>query len=118
MRLIQIEKSGVRRVALVEEPHLRLLDGCGSIYELAGRAVEAGAKLSDVVHQTATGELLDYDPIYLGESPGESGWRILPPIDHPEEPSRCIVSGTGLTHLGSARNRNAMHAAAAAELTD
>ena len=114
MRLIQIERDKVRRVALVEEPHLRLLDGCGSIYELAGKAVENGAKLSDVARKAATGELLDYDPIYRGESE----WRILPPVDHPEEPSRCMVSGTGLTHLGSARNRNAMHAVPHAELTD
>ena len=35
-RLIQLnEWRGQRRVALVEEPHLRLLDGCSSIYELA-----------------------------------------------------------------------------------
>ena len=31
--------------------------------------------------------------------------RALLPIDHPEEPARCLVSGTGLTHLGSARDR-------------
>ena len=36
-------------------------------------------------------------------------WRLLPPIDHPAEPARCIVSGTGLTHFGSARDRHAMH---------
>ena len=35
MRLIQLKKGNVRRVALVEEPYLRLLDGCSSIYELA-----------------------------------------------------------------------------------
>ncbi len=34
-RLVQLKRGEVRRVALVEEPHLRLLDGCGSIYELA-----------------------------------------------------------------------------------
>jgi hypothetical protein len=38
----------------------------------------------------------------------------LAPIDHPE-PARCLVSGTGLTHLGSAKNRNAMHAASNSE---
>ena len=31
-RLMQIKKGSVRQVALVEEPHLRLLDGCS--YEL------------------------------------------------------------------------------------
>jgi hypothetical protein len=36
---------------------------------------------------------------------------LLVPIDHPE-PARCLVSGTGLTHYGSAMSRDRMHAAA------
>ena len=39
-RLVQIKKGAVRRVALVEEPHLRVLDGCNSVYELAQSAIE------------------------------------------------------------------------------
>lgn len=50
-------------------------------------------------------ELLDYDAIYSGQS----DWKLLPPLDHPQEPARCMVSGTGLTHLGSARDRQNMH---------
>ena len=49
---------------------------------------------------------------------GKSEWRLLPPIDHPGEPARCLVSGTGLTHLGSAKNRQPMHEAKESELTD
>jgi hypothetical protein len=37
---------------------------------------------------------------------------MLPPLTH-AEPHRCLVSGTGLTHLGSAATRDAMHQAAA-----
>jgi hypothetical protein len=37
MRLIQIRRGDIRRVALVEEPRLRLLE-CSSIYELANTA--------------------------------------------------------------------------------
>ena len=113
-RLIQIKKGNVRRVALVEEPKLRLLDACSSIYELALIAITAGMKLSEVARQRAKRETLDYDPIYSGQSE----WRLLPAIDHPYEPSRCLISGTGLTHLGSARGRQAMHASGAEELTD
>jgi hypothetical protein len=40
---------------------------------------------------------------------GNSMWRLLPPIDVPGSPGRTLVSGTGLTHLGSARQRQAMH---------
>ena len=57
---------------------------------------------------------MDYEAVYRGDSP----WRLLPPIDHPAEPTRCLVSGTGLTHLGSARDRQAMHTTAQEELTD
>jgi hypothetical protein len=113
-RLVQIARGGERRIALVEEPRLRLLDGCGSVYELANSAIAAGIKLGDAARQRATRSVLDYDPIYGGRSE----WRILPPVDHPEEPARCLISGTGLTHLGSAQNRQAMHALATEELTD
>jgi hypothetical protein len=98
----------------VEEPHLRLLDGCSSIYELVSSAIGRNVKLSDLARERSTGKVLEYDPTYRGQSE----WRILPAIDHPSEPARCLVSGTGLTHLGSARNRQSMHAASDADLTD
>jgi hypothetical protein len=113
-RLIQIRQGELRRVALVEEPHLRLLADCSSVYELANRAIAGNTSLSQAAMQQATSDLLDYDPIYTGTSP----WQILPPIDHPGEPARCLISGTGLTHLGSARGRDAMHAQLTEQLTD
>jgi len=113
-RLVQLKHGDTRRVALVDEPNLRLLDGCSSIHELASSAISGGVMLSDLVRHRATGDALEYDPIYRGQSE----WRILPAIDHPTEPARCLVSGTGLTHLGSARNRQSMHAATEADLTD
>jgi hypothetical protein len=113
-RLVQIKKGNVRRVALVEEPRLRLVDRCSSIYELAQRAISAGMKLSELASQRARHEEIDYDPIYRGDS----DWKLLPAIDHPEEPARCLISGTGLTHVGSARNRQSMHATNGEQLTD
>ena len=35
--------------------------------------------------------------------------RLLPPLTH-TDPAHCLVTGTGLTHLGSADTRSAMHA--------
>jgi hypothetical protein len=113
-RLIQIKKGNVRRVALVEEPNIRLLDTCSSIYELAHIAIAAAMKLSDLARQRARRDVIDYDPIYHGASE----WQLLPAIDHPDEPARCLISGTGLTHLGSARNRQSMHATTTEDLTD
>jgi hypothetical protein len=103
-RVVQLTNGVVRRVALVDEPYLRLGD-VNSLYELASEAIETSTPLSEVVRRRATGETLDYDASYAGASP----WRLLPPIDHPDESSRCIVSGTGLTHIGSARDRHKMH---------
>jgi len=110
-RLIQIQNGSTRRVALVEEPNVRFLVGFGSVHALALAALAAGMPLTALAQKQATGETLAYDPIYEGNSP----WRLLPPIDFPGEPSRCLVSGTGLTHLGSAKNRQAMHAASETE---
>lgn len=104
LRLVQLQTGDTRRVAHVEEPHLRLL-AADSIYALAGEAIERHAKLSDVASEQSTNEVVEYDAVYEGKSP----WRILPAIDHPGEAARCLVSGTGLTHLGSARDREAMH---------
>jgi hypothetical protein len=113
-RLVQIQKEKFRRVALVEEPRVRFLEGCSSIYELAQVALEAGKKMEEVVHARVENDSIDYDALYTGGS----GWRLLPPIDHPGEPARCMVSGTGLTHVGSARDRQSMHANAGEQLTD
>jgi hypothetical protein len=113
-RLIQIAKGRDRAVAVVEEPQLRPLHHAASIYALAYEAIANGVKLSALVQQKLSNLVLEYDAIYAGQS----DWRVLAPIDHPDEPSRCLVSGTGLTHLGSARDRQDMHAVVSEDLTD
>ncbi len=113
-RLVQIQNGATRAVALVEEPRLRLLADVKSIFQLAQEAVDSKIPLTALVQKKATGEFLDYDSIYRGKSP----WRLRSPIHHPADPARCLVSGTGLTHLGSAKNRQAMHSASEAELND
>jgi hypothetical protein len=110
-RLVQIQRGTQRAVAVVSEPNVQLLAGFDSIFALAQSALASGTRLSELISRSLTGESLAYDPIYRGQS----AWRLRPAIDHPHEPSRCLVSGTGLTHLGSAKNRNAMHAASATE---
>jgi len=97
-------------VALVSEPHLRLLKGCSTVYELAQSAASSNRPLRTCIEQADSGEQLEYDEIYSGRS----DWQLLSPIDHPE-PSRCFVTGTGLTHKGSAENRQSMHVTADSE---
>ncbi len=107
MRLVQLSGTGADRVALVEEPGLRLLEDCDSIYELANQCLRDGVSFSQGIEQRKSEEVLEYDPIYAGTS----SWLLRPSADVPTEPSRCMVSGTGLTHKASAKNRDAMHAA-------
>src|SRR5665213_3311334 len=113
-RLVQIQNSSTCCVALVEEPNLRLLFDVSSIYELAAFADANQRSLIEILGDWRFIRELDYDAVYHGKSE----WKLLPPIHHPVEPARCLVSGTGLTHLGSAKNRNAMHEAKESELTD
>jgi len=105
VRLVQLQQGSTRRVALVDEPSLRLLAGTASVLSLASDAIRMRVALKTLVDERATSERIDYDPVYSGSS----SWRLLVPIDHPE-PARCLVSGTGLTHYGSAVSRDRMHA--------
>jgi len=106
LRLIQIDHPVEgRRVAVVTGKRCQLLVRFRSVYSLAQWALASGESLEDVVGAYASGERLDYDAIYAGES----GWTLLPAFDHPSEPGCCLVSGTGLTHMASAKNRDAMH---------
>src|SRR5437764_215165 len=98
MRVVQLShRDHGRRVAVVDEPHLRLLRDRSSIYELAQVSIETNRSLCALIECLTSDEYLNYDDVHGGRSE----WRLLPPIDHPE-PSRCFVTGTGLTHQGSA----------------
>ncbi len=46
MRLVQLKTGDVRRVAVVEEPKLRLLRDFDSVYGLAQAAIVSGGKLT------------------------------------------------------------------------
>lgn len=100
MRLLQ-HRSGV----IVADDAARFVDGVGTILELARRAIASGASLADTIANLGLGEEID------SGAELEAG-RILAPIDH-EDPAHCILSGTGLTHLGSAEGRDKMHRALA-----
>jgi hypothetical protein len=107
MRLVQLtHKTAGRRVAVVEEPNLRLISGHCCVYELAQAAIAAGEGLSTIVESGLSKESFPYEDIYRLRSE----WRLLPPFDHSQEAARCFVTGTGLTHKASVDNRQSMHA--------
>ncbi|MDR3698657.1 MAG: GguC family protein [Candidatus Sulfopaludibacter sp.] len=105
IRLVQLKGPGGRSLAVVQEPLLLLLEGCVSVYDLAQVCISEKRSLAAVVKSLQGKEQLPYDEVYAGTSEGQ----LLPAADHPEEPARCLVSGTGLTHVASAKNRQAMH---------
>ncbi|MEG3080183.1 AraD1 family protein [Halomonas sp. 5021] len=101
MRLIQCLHEGAPCAALVESAEeVRLLDA--DTYTLARRAMAAGQSLTEAVENALTPTRLDYAQLIDDK-------RLLPPLTHPD-PAHCLVTGTGLTHLGSADTRSAMHA--------
>jgi hypothetical protein len=103
MRLLQFSDAGRTRVARVEADGAVLpLAHVESTYQLALKAVNERRSLE----QAAASEAVEA-PIAYAELLREG--RILPPLTH-SDPSHCLVSGTGLTHLGSAAARDAMHA--------
>ncbi|WP_308367979.1 MULTISPECIES: AraD1 family protein [unclassified Microbulbifer] len=104
MRLIQfLTEDGRRAVGVVESADtIYQLNGADSIYQLAQQTLEAGTTLENRAREQLSDTRLDYQRII------EEG-RLLAPIDH-QDPAHLLVAGTGLTHLGSADTRAAMHA--------
>lgn len=108
LRLLQVERAGGRRIvaALEEDGRAVMLDGIASTYELAGAALAEEASLEEAARKRMTAEAVEI-------SGARAGGRLLPPIDHPD-PAHLYLTGTGLTHLGSAQSRDRMHGLAAA----
>ncbi|MFD2099087.1 AraD1 family protein [Flagellimonas iocasae] len=106
LHLVQLQHpTNGRAIAMVKEPNLVLIDGFTSVYDLALTAIENEDSIQSIVQSKLSNDTLDYDSIYKGNS----DWKLLPSFDHPEDPLKCMVSGTGLTHHNSALNRQMMH---------
>jgi hypothetical protein len=104
MNLIQyFDLNGARAVAAVEGGTARQVNDASSVYELAIAALSNGGGLAGLIAARGLGDTVDRAAI-LAEG------RMLSPIDHPD-PAHLYVTGTGLTHLGSAATRDAMHTA-------
>ena len=113
MRLLQFSDVGRTRVARVDDGKVTPLKGFETLYELARACLRAGKTLEQLVSSEALDAPLAYADLL-------SDGRLLPPLTHPD-PAHCLVSGTGLTHLGSAAARDVMHQKLEkqeAELTD
>ena len=101
MRLMQLKLAdGTRAVAAHMGDGYRLVNGFASTRALALAAMSQGGLVA-AVEKAGLGAAVDAAAA-LAEG------RVLAPLDH-EDPAHCYVTGTGLTHLGSAATRDAMH---------
>jgi hypothetical protein len=92
--------NGLRGVAALRDggaPHI--VPGAKTTLALARRAIAEGATLAALVDAAGEGEALDLGAV-----------ELLAPIDH-ADPAHLLMTGTGLTHLGSAEGRDKMHRA-------
>lgn len=113
MRLVQfLTQDGKRAVARVgeDEARLQVVAGADRVRDLALEAGRSGVPLDALVLARLSEDGEDYGRVI-------SEGRLLPPLDHPD-PAHCWITGTGLTHLGSAQARDAMHTEAHAPLSD
>ena len=103
MRLVQFtDRSGARRVAASDDGKtLRVLAGVARTYDLALAAAHTNTSLEALARTRIGVETVSYDEV-INEK------RLLPPLDHPDV-YRCLITGTGLSHLGSAAARDSMH---------
>ena len=113
MRLVQfLARDGRRALAsLDDDGHARVIRDVVTSYELASRAIAEKLPLKAMAERLGFSESVDIRAA-LAEG------RVLPPLDHPEDSAHLIVTGTGLTHLGSAQGRDSMHKDDDAKLTD
>jgi len=99
LSLIQFRRpSGARGVAALHQGERALtVPGAATTLQLAESACRELRSLAEVVATRGAGEPVDLSQV-----------ELLAPIDH-LDPAHLLVSGTGLTHLGSAQERDRMH---------
>lgn len=112
-RLLQHRSArGVRSVIAADGASAAFVPGVETVRALAMRAISDGIGLKAAVAAAGPGAAVDI-------AAELAAGRIIAPIDH-EDPAHMVLTGTGLTHLGSAEGRDKMHRAAAdaAQQTD
>ena len=90
--------DGARGVVLLQGGVARVVVGVDTVLALAQRALAEGQTLAAAA-AAAAGGAIDLATVAL-----------LAPIDHPDD-AHLVLTGTGLTHLGSAEGRDKMHRA-------
>ncbi|PZO73186.1 MAG: FAH family protein, partial [Sphingomonas hengshuiensis] len=98
-----------RAVIAATDDGAYLVPGVDSVRALALRAIGAGQGIAAAIAAAGRGEAVDLPALFAAGAIGS-------PIDH-DDPAHLVMTGTGLTHLGSAEGRDRMHRAAAQAAT-
>ncbi|MCM2402178.1 GguC protein [Rhizobium sp. S153] len=80
----------------------RLVLGFASTYELAKAAIASGISIAALIERQGVGDAVDLAAL-------AAGGKLDCPVRHPD-PAHMFLTGTGLTHTGSASARDSMHA--------
>ena len=99
--------DGSLAVVAREGAEARIVQGARSTYALAQEAIAAGQTLTEAIAARGLGQSVDLAALL-------AKGRVALPLTHPD-PAHLHLTGTGLTHLGSASARDAMHAKLAGE---
>jgi len=101
MNIIQfISSRNAPTVGVVQQDKVFILRNVTSTYELFSKA-DSNLTLEEMVLKLTSEESEDYNNIITSN-------RLLAPLYHPD-PYHTWVTGTGLTHYGSAFSRDKMH---------
>jgi len=103
MNIIQFEtRNQQRAVGAVENNTVKPINHVTTTRDLALLAINNNLRLDQQIEQLGfASEHYDYAELL-------ENLQVLAPLDHPDT-AHCFVSGTGLTHLGSAATRDKMH---------
>ena len=117
MEFVQFEIPGPsRRVGVIEGDVVRDLTArdpkFNYLYDVLQAAFGARRPLTEFVRSLLAEDsipTLSRQLLFQG-SPGRNEPFVHPPLDYPD-PHRVLITGTGLTHIGSMQSRDQMHAA-------
>ncbi|MGO8099029.1 AraD1 family protein [Rhizobium leguminosarum] len=103
MLISQIKGANGEIIVAVREQGgaARSVKNAVSVYALAMEAADGGKSLASVIEAHSYGDAVDLEKAY-------AEGRFLSPITHPDA-AHLHLTGTGLTHLGSAATRDSMH---------
>jgi hypothetical protein len=99
-----LDEAGNRAVVVRQGSEASILKDVPSTYDLVQEAIGKGQNLTECIRGHDLGAAVDLEQL-------AAEGRLLLPITHPDA-AHLHLTGTGLTHLGSAATRDAMHAKA------